>query len=372
MKIGNLKKDFPNVVFSSARMNNTDYDYWYSELYGEFPVYKCEYKIVRENNTDLRKLYVTIFEDLINTGEFEAVECSYGNVLKEGSWDDGEMVDEYTINNFCVASVSPLVPMFISFSYGCLMVFSHIGIDEVTNVIEKYLKKYSNDKIAVKGYIIVKNSEMYLNEFEVKLNNELDFDLYNDGFEDVHNEISRSLKEDDNGVYLLYGCPGSGKTTYIRHLIKQCSNNDRKFVYVPSELVGELTGPNFLSFLIEHKGCVFIIEDCESLVTNVDGVRSGVISNLLNMTDGLLADALNIKFICTFNTDEGEIDEALLRPGRCRARYKFELLEKERANKVAKKLGLKEVDGDVSLAELFNPDNKFTEVKKTEKKMGFR
>ena len=102
-----------------------------------------------------------------------------------------------------------------------------------------------------------------------------------------------------------------------------------------------------------------------------DGIRSDGISDLLNMTDGLLSDALDIKVICTFNTDYDTIDEALLRPGRCRCKYGFELLEKSRANAAAKKYGLDKVDEDVSLAVLFNPEKKFSEKKKRQRKIGF-
>lgn len=197
----------------------------------------------------------------------------------------------------------------------------------------------------------------------------MDCDLYNDGFDQIHDTIVKSINEDNNGLYLLYGKPGTGKTTFIRHLIKECGTDKREFVYVPSNLFGEFTSPNVLPFLLNHKGCIFIIEDCESLVTNEQGVRSSSITDLLNMTDGILADAMNIKIICTFNVDDGKIDEALLRPGRCKCKYEFDLLDKDKANMVAEKLGLNKVDKDVSLAELFNSGVNFKEKKK--KKLGF-
>ena len=120
---------------------------------------------------------------------------------------------------------------------------------------------------------------------------------------------------------------------------------------------------------MRNRGNVFIIEDCENLVTVDEGIRSDGITDLLNMTDGLLSDALNIKIICTFNTDYEKIDDALLRPGRCRCKYEFDLLDKDRANKVAEKFNLQKVDKDISLAELFNPEESFVEEKK--RRIGF-
>ena len=191
--------------------------------------------------------------------------------------------------------------------------------------------------------------------------------MYNEGFDKVNDEIVRSIKEDDNGLYILHGEAGTGKTTYIRHLIKQL-RKVKKFVYIPSNLVNDITNPQFISFIMDNKNCVFVVEDCENLVVNKGDKRSSAVADMLNMTDGILADALKIKFICTFNTQEKNIDEALLRPGRCRMRYNFGKLKEERANKAAKKLGLKEPNKDISLAELFAGGNQFIEEKK---KIGF-
>ena len=49
-------------------------------------------------------------------------------------------------------------------------------------------------------------------------------------------------------------------------------------------------------------------------------------------------------------------------------KYDFTKLKKDRAIKVAKKLGLQEPDKDISLAELFSGENKYVEEKK---KIGF-
>jgi hypothetical protein len=47
------------------------------------------------------------------------------------------------------------------------------------------------------------------------------------------------------------------------------------------------------------------------------------------MTDGLMADALQITIIFTFNCNVEEIDPALLRPGRLKMRASFERLTPE-------------------------------------------
>jgi ATP-dependent 26S proteasome regulatory subunit len=96
----------------------------------------------------------------------------------------------------------------------------------------------------------------------------------------------------------------------------------------------------------------------------------GAISNILNMSDGLMSDIFNIKFICTFNTDISNIDEALLRPGRCFVNYEFKALSKDKSTKLLESLGHKvDVQKEMTLAEIYNYDP--NTIKTTKKKVGF-
>lgn len=61
---------------------------------------------------------------------------------------------------------------------------------------------------------------------------------------------------------------------------------------------------------------------------------------MLNLTDGILNEALNIKIIVTLNTMEN-IDKALLRAGRLKAFVEFDRLPVDKANSVAKRIGNK-------------------------------
>lgn len=375
VNIGDSVKEIANNLYAMSQMKCVDPDHWYMEIFGALPVYKYSMEINRINEDEDFDVYDVIFKELINSGEFEPLlyeygKYSYGKTKPRCEGDDCKTKqDKIEVNRFTLVSKSE--PVMIYYDYEMMNVITHTGTEKINEFVEKYLKKYNQTDDRVKCHVIVKDPDLYLDSFNLDIENELDFDLYNEGFEDVHKSIVQSILNDKNGLYLLYGEPGTGKSTYIRHLISACETDKRKFIYVPSKLFEDFTDPAILPFLLRNRGCVFIIEDCEDLITVDDGERSDSIADLLNMTDGILADALNIKIICTFNTDYTKIDEALLRPGRCKCKYEFTLLDKDRANRVAKKLGLKEVDKDVSLAELFNPELEFKTDKK-KKRIGFK
>ena len=378
LKLGNITKQISNNLFVNANTRAIDPCYWYMELFDKIPVYQFYMEVHRSDADEKIDIYNVIFNDLISSGEFEPMLYEYNKSKKKEKessmaflnddedstvWDDKDI---YTSRFYLVSKNEPLM---IYYEYDNLNIITHLGTEAIDNVVEKYIKKYNQHNDKVKCYAIVKDPDIYLNDVDIELDGDLDYDMYNEGFEEVHKRIVHSIEKDKNGLYLLYGKPGTGKSTYIRHLIKECGTEDRKFIYVPCKLFDALTDPTSLNFLMRNRGNVFIIEDCENLVTVDDDIRSDGITDLLNMTDGLLSDALNIKIICTFNTDYEKIDEALLRPGRCRCKYDFDLLDKDRANKVAEKFKIQKVDKDISLAELFNPEETFMEEKK--KRIGF-
>lgn len=81
--------------------------------------------------------------------------------------------------------------------------------------------------------------------------------------------------------------------------------------------------------------------------------NDSVVSTILQLTDGLFSDYLNIKIICTFNTNIERIDKALLRKGRMIAKYKFTPLSAEKTAALAKKLGHENATGSMTLADIF-------------------
>lgn len=191
------------------------------------------------------------------------------------------------------------------------------------------------------GFHLLKSHIKEVKDFNIKLH-------YNDDFPHEDEKIKKFINDDNkSGLVILHGEKGTGKTTYIRHLITTFSN--RKFVFVPSSLIELLGQPSFASFLLSLNNHVIILEDCENAIrdrkTNYTG---SAVSLLLNMSDGLLSDDLGTKFICTFNEDVKNIDEALTRKGRLVSMYEFKALNVDKTNELLNELTKKKAcDNDL-------------------------
>lgn len=175
-------------------------------------------------------------------------------------------------------------------------------------------------------------------------------DEFNEDLPDY--DIKEFLRSDKSGILIFHGDPGCGKTSYIKHLISECK--DSKFVYLSSDM---LQGNLFRDFIIENskRRMVLVVEDCENILRSRNsGYTSNAISDILNISSGLLGDFTKTKFIFTFNTNLSNIDEALLRDGRLACEYEFKPLQGERLENLAKKLGRDIDKPSMSLADLYN------------------
>lgn len=256
--------------------------------------------------------------------------------------------------------------------------FTHFSTQELLDEIldlEKDLEQFKRTP-KKKGQInIVTNSPdegLQLKEFKTK---QVPLEIpinYGESFEKVHDVIFQKLnsKDETKGLVLLYGDPGTGKTSYIRHLINTI--NDKKIIYLTPDLAGMISDPSFVTFLLDHPNSILVIEDGENILRSRKSGANQSVANLLNLADGLLSDALNMQLICTFNCDIGDIDSALLRKGRLIAKHKFELLSIEDSQKLSDSLGFTtKIEKPTSLADIYNQNEKTFEAKDSKGKIGF-
>ena len=116
---------------------------------------------------------------------------------------------------------------------------------------------------------------------------------------------------------------------------------------------------------------MIILEDAEEVLAPRNEGGKNTVSNILNLSDGLLAESLQSRLICSFNTKKTQVDPALLRKGRLKVEHEFLPLGVEEANKLLKHLGVEDkVTKPTVLSDLYNWKLETGHIEKTEK-IGF-
>ncbi len=194
---------------------------------------------------------------------------------------------------------------------------------------------------------------------------------YNDDFAAIHSIILKRLsKKDDKGIVLLHGKPGTGKTSYIRHLISVLKKN---VIFLTPGMAAKITNPDLMGVLMDNSNSILVIEDAENILIDRERNGASMVSALLNVSDGLLSDCLNIQIICSFNTDISKVDNALMRKGRLIAKYEFKELETAKAQALSYKLGFDTIINEaMTVAQIYNQGEREFEEKRNLSVIGFK
>lgn len=183
---------------------------------------------------------------------------------------------------------------------------------------------------------------------------------YGADFPEWHADFVASLRARRTGLTVLDGPPGTGKTSYLRHLMAEMRESHR-FYFIASSNLHLLRDPEFVDFWAgqrrthEEAAMVVILEDAEMALMPRGSDNRQEVSLLLNITDGIMGEFLKLQVVCTVNCALKELDSALLRPGRLMAHRHFGRLPAEAAGRIAAGLGksLPEAES-YTLAEIFS------------------
>lgn len=175
---------------------------------------------------------------------------------------------------------------------------------------------------------------------------------------------------DGDGLFLLGDFTVTHNTSFIRYLLSVLS---KRVIYIPPHLVNRVAEPDFLNFLLTENDFILVIEDAEEIITNrQDTNNTAGVSNLLNLSDGILGDCIKVKIIATFNAKIDSIDPALLRKGRLKIKYEFGKLEPVLANKLLAHLNINHITKEaMSLCDIYKFQDANLNKEKPKEVFGF-
>ncbi len=165
---------------------------------------------------------------------------------------------------------------------------------------------------------------------------------------------------DEPGISILCGETGTGKTSFIRHVMYSLSATHR-FYFIPVDNFALLSSDSLMNFWKveqqKHRAAqkVLVLEDAETILMNREDHERNPVSTILNLTDGLMTQFVEVHLLATLNCKRESLDKALLRPGRLRFFRDFQRLELKHAQQIAAHYGLNIAPdrSSYSLAEIF-------------------
>ncbi|MEJ1960998.1 MAG: AAA family ATPase [Gammaproteobacteria bacterium] len=166
-------------------------------------------------------------------------------------------------------------------------------------------------------------------------------------------------------LILWHGPAGTGKTHALRALIREWQSwCDAAFITDAERFVGG--SPTYLfevanfssgrTAVQAQKRCkLIILEDAGELMTMEARATTGQgLSRLLNLTDGLMGQGLNVMVLITTNEPLSSMHPAVIRPGRCLSELEFGALSQNTANRWLREKNVGHTVGEpTSLAQLY-------------------
>jgi hypothetical protein len=166
-----------------------------------------------------------------------------------------------------------------------------------------------------------------------------------------------------SSIIILLGPPGTGKTGFIRHLL---SRMDKKAYVTYNNQVFE-GDDAFADFVSSSSSGAFVIEDADLLLMSRES-GNDLMSKFLNIGDGVIKMNGKKLIFSTNLPSTKDIDDAILRAGRCFGVLEFRPLTLTEAKAACKDFDLPDLEEDreYKLTEIFNRGKI-----KARKKMGF-
>ncbi len=367
-----IKKTFMNQFNVGKHIDETgdiNLQRCFFDAYGQYPL--CYSPYVFQNDKEVEKSYeegLCVFDygafkdDIVEElkDRFEIKTINYRN--RDG-WNVKHIGFSKLLNVNIIFFYNNKFDFFVYYDESSETEAYNLADNFFINRVKKHLTEKVYDSNII--HILTQTSsgfELIPQEIR-RVDMEID-ECFDDDFKPVDKSITNCIENNGSGLIILHGTQGTGKTTYIRKLINE---HKKRFIMMNNNVMNSFTDPTFINFLMKQKDSIIIVEDCEQLLKDrSNNMFNNGISSILNMTDGIYSDIINLKIIATFNANLKDIDPALMRKGRLIAKYEFKPLSVEKSNKLLDKLGHPHTDVPMTLADIFNyDDTSYNDEKKT-------
>lgn len=128
---------------------------------------------------------------------------------------------------------------------------------------------------------------------------------YNEHVIKESKKIIREIKKKNKGLTLIFGQRGTGKTHLINHIV---SSLDKMVIFIPSTMIDHtINNPDFINFIRRYQNSIIVIDDCDTLFTDIYRKSTLFVNNLLQLVDGYQSDLFSLNFILSFNIDKEDL-----------------------------------------------------------------
>ena len=238
-----------------------------------------KYKVNQDFLKEIKELYQQ--DDAFDI--FEHIYCNHFENEKEEEEEEEDTSTKELYDCIVICKKNLMIGYFDNCTKIAYSNIDKEEIDRINQICENHKKE--NEKL--NNLFIVTYAHNYFSLKQSQINKPgIQIDRhYNNDFAPVAAEIENFLLEENkSGLIILHGKQGTGKTTYIRHLINL---GKKRMIYMSGDLVDKLSDPSFITFIRQQKNSIFIVEDCEELLSSRNGsnrMNAGLV-NILNISD---------------------------------------------------------------------------------------
>ncbi len=278
---------------------------------------------------------------------FSLMQSNFSELL---SYGDDELIIFSEGNPLCVVDIS---------SYSTYLSISMTGIEPIVNQVVDLIEATGRTKKQPIVSRIFKNNYGFdTTELTLPVLNTVEnVSAFYPFIDATPDEMWNEFKNSSANVLLFIGPPGTGKTSYIRQML-DCRGYEEEVHLVDNESL--LLDPELMGYVQSDADMnLLITEDADRFVAKREDDNVSMVG-LLNASSGLAGG--RVKFIISTNLPNlNDVDEALIRPGRCHKVVQFCKLKPEQAIAARKAAGLPNehlgFSKDVTLAEALNTEN---------------